>query len=182
MEEEPDVRVYPSGLSDEVSELDGLLNGPPTVVITHRGCRLVLRFAPGDVSGEGPVQELRLLPDIDKLEPRVLRRFAPRAEVYLAYARAAMRIFDVSRETRRDDFLNAAETLRTIGGPGRGLSDQFYRNVAEHHATLIDEGEPHPIKTIGEAHNATISAASRWVKEARRRGYIREKGAKTDAS
>ena len=34
------------------------------------------------------------------------------------------------------------------------------------------EGEPHPVKALSEFHHVTISAASRWVKEARRRGYI----------
>jgi hypothetical protein len=30
------------------------------------------------------------------------------------------------------------------------------------------------VKTIGQLHQATISTASRWIKEARRRGYIKE--------
>jgi len=36
----------------------------------------------------------------------------------------------------------------------------------------VSEGEAHPVKALGEIHHVTISAASRWVKEARRRGYV----------
>ena len=65
MNDEPVATAYPKGLQDEFPD------GPPTTVVKHRGCRLVLRFAPGDFMGEGLVQELRLLPDTQKLEPRV---------------------------------------------------------------------------------------------------------------
>ena len=169
MPEEPDVFVYPRGLREEFPE------GPPTAVITHRGCRLILRFAEGDLAGAGNLQELRLLPDTETLEPRVLRQFAPEAETYLAYARAAMRLFDsgVPFDTRQENLAGAVEALREIAGPGRGLTDNFYRTIATSYQALVDEGEPHPIKTLGEKNHVTISAASRWVKEARRRGFIK---------
>jgi hypothetical protein len=171
--EEPQVSVYPGGLDGEFPD------GPPTVVVAHRGCRLVLRFAAGDAHGEGNVQELRLLPDTSKLEARVLRRFAPNAELYLAYARAAMRWLEPTdtpqeRIDKHERFARAAQPLRDIGGPGRGLRDAFYANIAEQYRALVAEGEPHPIKTLGAIHHVTISAASRWVKGARDRGYIKE--------
>jgi hypothetical protein len=177
-EDEPDVRVYPRGLEDEVS------NGPPTSVVTHRGCKLVLRFGEGDFEGEGDVQEIRLLPDSKPLQPRVLRQFAPRAELYLAYARSAMRILrpEETVEGRRgkwESFRNSAEALREIAGPGRGLPPEFYKSIGEEHRALVTEGEPHPVKTLGENHHVTISAASRWLKEARRRGYV--EGGENDA-
>ena len=111
MPEEPDVLVHPRGLREEFPE------GPPTAVITHRGCRLILRFAEGDFHGEGDVQEIRLLPDTATLQPRVLRQFAPEAETYLAYARAAMRIFnpDVPFETRQENL--AGESRRSVRSP-----------------------------------------------------------------
>jgi hypothetical protein len=176
--DEPQVKVWPRGLKDEFPD------GPPTAVVTHRGCQLVLRFAPEDFRGEGQLQELRLLPGSKQLGPRHLRQFAPQAELYLAYARSAMRIFgpEGTVESRRENFRGAADALRQIGGPGRGLSDQFYRTIAKNYAALVAEGEPHPIKALKEIHHVTISAASRWVKEARRRGYITENGGKTDAS
>jgi hypothetical protein len=173
MAKEPDgVWCLRAGLEDEFP------NGPPTVVITHRGVRLVLRFAPGDITAEGDVQELRLLPDTETLKPKVLRQFAPNADVYLAFARAAMRKPDPEAgtpEARYQKFADAAAALRQIAGPGRGLTDEFYRTIATNFEALVAEGEPHPVKALGENNHVTISAASRWVKEARRRGYLPEK-------
>ena len=170
------VDVYPRGLKGEFPE------GPPTAVVTHRGLKLALRFAPCDFAGEEGLRKLEVLPETDEtLEPRALRQFAPQTELYLAYARAAMRLFgtrlDASEPeadlSRRYDAISAAgEILREIGRPGRGLSDEFYRTIALHYLTLIEEGEPHPIKTLGETHHVSISAASRWVKGARERGYL----------
>ena len=123
------------------------------------------RFAPDDFFGEGPLQELRLLPDAEELKPRILRRFAPQAELYLAYARAGMRMEDVQA---------AAAALREAGGPGRGHGGEFYRKIATNYRALTAEGEPHPVKALAEIHHVSISAASRWITEARRRGYIAE--------
>ncbi len=168
--DEPKVRVYPRGLEDDFP------NGPATAVVTHRGCRLIIRFAPEDFWGKGDVQELCLLPDTAKLRPKVLRQFAPQAELYLAYARAAMRIFEQEDvvENRWERFRGAADALRQISGPGRGLSDEFYRVVAANHRALVTEGEPHPVKAVAEIHHVTVSAASRWLTEARRRGLLKE--------
>ncbi len=172
MSDEPQAKAWPKGLEDEFPD------GPPTVVIEHRGCRLVLRFAPGDFFGEGQLQELRVLPgETGELRPRVLRRFAPDAELYLAYARAAMQILgpEGTPESRIEKWRGAAEALRQISGPGRGLKPEFYRMIAENYTALVDEGEPHPVKALSEIHHVTISAASRWVSEAKRRRLIRKK-------
>jgi hypothetical protein len=171
MNAEPDVRVYPQGLESEFP------NGPPTTVITDRGCRLVLRFGKGDRTGEGDLQELRLLPGDETLKPRVLRRFAPQAELYLAYSRAALRVMgpEGTPRSRREKLRSAADALREIAGPGRSLPPWFYEQIAEEYRALVAEGEPHPIKTLGENHHVTISAASHWVKEARRRGHLPER-------
>jgi hypothetical protein len=170
---EPQARAYPRGLEDEFPD------GPPTVVVAHRGYKLVVRFATGDFTGEGDVQELRLLPDTERLEPRVLRRFAPESETYLAFARAAMRILAPDRlgtpEERWEKARGAAQALREIAGPGRGLSDEFFRQISVNYNALLAEGEPHPVKALAEIHHVTISAASRWVTEARRRGYLKER-------
>jgi len=166
--DEPNATAYPRGLEDEFPD------GPPTVAVTHRGCLLVLRFAPGDFGGEGHVQELRLLPGAETLGPRVLRGFAPQAELYLAFARAAMRVFgpEGTPETRRDDLRGAAQALREIAGPGKGLSDEFYRTIAMQYTALVAGGEPHPVKALGASHHVTISAASRWIKGARDRDFL----------
>lgn len=175
MNEEPKVEVHRGGHGRQHAW------PTPTAVIAHHGCLVALCFAEGDLSGEGPVQKLELLPDTETLEPRVLRRFAPQAELYLAYARSAMRLMSSPLEEgdpeadlkhRYDDIHGAADALRQVAGPGRGLSDAFYRIIARHYTALIDGGEPYPVKALGESHHVTISAASRWLKEARRRGYI----------
>lgn len=177
MTEEPKARVYPRGLGDEFP------HGPPTVVITHRGCRFVLRFAEGDLAGEGELQRLEVLPlDSDTLEPRALRQFAPVTELYVAYARAGMRLLgagpldegdpEADWELRTADVRGASEALRQVGGPGRGLGEPFFRLIARHYTALVSEGERHPVKAIGEIHHVTTSAASRWVTEAKRRGLV----------
>ena len=169
MSDEPQAKAFPKGLKDEFPD------GPPTVVVTHLGCELILRFAPGDFNGEGQLQELRLLPGTKNLRPRVLADFVPRAERYLAYARATMRILgpEGTPETRMQQYRGAAKALREISGPGRGLSDQFYRLVADNYNELVAEGEPHPVKALSKIHNVTIGAASRWISEARRRKLIK---------
>jgi hypothetical protein len=155
----PEVTVWPLG-SDAPKTL-----GPPQVVIKDRGCQFVLVFE--DMSGDGKLLELCVRPDQEELEPRVLRQFAPQADLYVSAARAAIR-WD------QDDLLGAVEALRKIGRPGRGLTEDFYRAIAQDYRALVSEGEPHPIKSLGEKHHVSISAASRWVKEARRRGFIKE--------
>jgi hypothetical protein len=104
----------------------------------------------------------------------VLRRLVPQAPLYLQYARAAM-------SADEENWVGALEALRTVDRPGRGWSDESYKVVAASYAAIIAEGEPHPVKALAEMHHVSISAASRWIKEARRRGLIDEKEA-SDAS
>jgi hypothetical protein len=178
MADEPDgVWTYHKGVAAVPGMEDDFPDGPPTVVIKHRGLRLVLRFAPGDLAAEGDVQELRLLPGDEALNSKALRRFAPDADLYLAFAQAHLRKWgpEGTPETRRGNLAAVADALRQIAGPGRGLTDEFYRAIATSYEALVAEGEPHPVMALSENNHVTISAASRWVKEARRRGYLPEK-------
>ncbi|MBA3433792.1 MAG: hypothetical protein H0U08_06830 [Actinobacteria bacterium] len=171
--DEPRVTCYWGGLADEFPK------GPPTAVVTHRGLKLVVRFDEGDVAGTGPVREIWLQPDTQPLEAGALR-LMPSAAMYLRHARAAMAILGSGEGTTSEDrwkhFRVTLEPFRKVAGPGRGLSDGFYRLLAEQHKALIAEGEVYPVKALGEIHGVTISAASRWVTEARRRHYIVEDG------
>jgi hypothetical protein len=172
MAAEPQAKVFPAGVEGEHP------HGPPTVVVTHGGCRIMLRFAPGDFFGEGPIQELRVLPETEgPLKLGALLRFAPKAETYLAYARSAMRLLALegTPESNWENFRRAGEALREISGPGRGLSREFYRMIAENYEALVDEGEPHPIKALSKIHHVSIGASSRWVSEAKRRRLIPKK-------
>jgi hypothetical protein len=161
-------RFYPRGLRDEFPD------GPPTATIRHRGFILILRFAEGDFRGDGLLQKIELLPEQDGLKPRELRQFAPDAELYLAYARAGMRQFgpEGTVESRTQDVREAAEILRKIAGPGRGHSDEFFRDIVKEYNALIEGGELHPVKALSEKHHVTISAASHWLREARVRKLL----------
>jgi hypothetical protein len=128
------------------------------------GVDLVLFFA--DYSGEGDVLEVRVHPDTDAITPAVLSAIGRRFVTYANYARAAIR-WDA------DDARHALEALREAGRTSRGHGESFYRAVAYEYGALVDAGEPHPVKQLGLDNQVTISAASRWVKEARARGYIK---------
>ena len=92
MADEPDgVRTYYSGVADVPGMEDEFPDGPPTAVIKHRGLRLVLRLPQATSPLKAMYKELRLLPDAEALKLKALRRFAPDAELFLAFARAAMR-------------------------------------------------------------------------------------------
>lgn len=135
-----------------------------SVTIKDEGLTLVLFFVAADVTGKGPLLELRLEPDADKpFEPWHLM---PRLPLYLQYARAAI-------AWRDNDALAAMRALREAGATRRGLNDDFYRSVAESYDSLIAEGEQHPVKALAAMQPVDISTASRWIKEARRRGFIR---------
>jgi hypothetical protein len=112
------------------------------------------------------------------LAGRELRLVAPDADLYIAYARAAMNWMNPDVPSRKEDFRRAAEALRPLGGPGRRLPPKFYRNIAQQHEAMVAAGEPHPVKAISEAHHVTISAASRWLSKARQLGFLDDGGSR----
>jgi hypothetical protein len=147
----------------------------PSAVVADRGLEIELFFAEGDKLGEGAVQEVRARAASEPLEPRALtlREVFPRTDLYLAYAREAFAVgFGAAGSV--EQLHKKAEALRAVGAPRRGHDDRFYRNIGTEYRALVAAGEQHPIKTLGETHHVTISAASRWVTEARRRGHLKE--------
>jgi hypothetical protein len=147
---------------------------PPTereVVIQHRGLELVLLFSSFP---DGDLIEMLVAAGSAgaPLAGRELRQVAPDADLYIAYARAAMNWMNPDVPSRKEDFRRAAEALRPLGGPGRRLPPKFYRNIAQQHDAMVAAGEPHPVKAISEAHHVTISAASRWLSKARQLGFL----------
>lgn len=137
-----------------------------SVTMKTRGCELVIFF--DDLSGEGPIREIRLLPDTATLEPSVLRQFMPRAPLYAQYARAAIKF-------NRGEVRESLMALRDVGATRRGLGEDFYRQVARQYAELVAEGERHPVKALAEMNYVTISTASRWISGARNRNLIEER-------
>jgi hypothetical protein len=140
-------------------------DGRTSVTIKDHGCQLVLFF--DDPGRQGPLRELRVVPDTGELDPGVLRKFASNAALYVQYARAAMNNDD-------EAWRRYIRALRESGTTRRGLGEDFYKRIAAAYDALIAEGEPHPVKALAEQQPVDISTASRWIKEARRRGYIKE--------
>jgi len=100
------------------------------------------------------------------LEPAQFARLARWLPMYIRYARAEI-------EWKHGDAARALEMLRTEAGKTRrGLSDKFYKDIAAEYEALVQEGDPHPLKSIAAKRPVHKSRASRWVKEARSRGYI----------
>jgi hypothetical protein len=162
------VGTYPAGMEPEFP------NGPPTTVIEHRGFKLVLRFDKDDLAGEGPVQEIRLLPDTLPLEPSVLR-LMPGLSLYIGLARRHMELFGKAEPASKDQwhrFHEAFKAFRAVAGPGRALPPGFYRLLGAQYKLMVDGGEQHPVKGIADFHSVKISTASKWLKEARQRGYL----------
>jgi hypothetical protein len=75
-------------------------------------------------------------------------------------------------EQRWEAFADATKPLLDFANRGRALPPRFYEMIAVEYRQMVEDGEPHPVKRLGERHHATISAASRWVKEARRRELL----------
>lgn len=172
-DEKPRVDCYGAGLPGE-----DFPNGSPTAVITHLGLKMVLRFAPDDLAGEGDIQEIRLLSDTGPLDTSSLK-LLPSGAMYFQAARAAMALLGTGEEKKTqeekwDAWYTALESFRNAAGPGRALNDAFYRLLGKQREALIAEGEPHPVKALSLIHRVKISTASKWLTEARRRGYIKE--------
>ncbi len=163
--DEPEVKVF-RGQDD---------GGRPRAEIRHKGAKLVIRWPADDTAAEQLPVSFEIYPDVEPLEPRVLRRFAPQAELYVALAQSSMRLLGGEYGTTKERWqamVDATEPLRQVGRAGRGLSPAFFKTISEQYELLAKEGERHPVKALGEMHGATISAASRWVKEARRLGLL----------
>ena len=101
------------------------------------------------------------------LDPTQLMHVTKNLPMYVAYARAEIALdADPSQTGLLVEALNEAGTTRR-GKPGR-----FFRVIGEEYAARVGEGDSAPVTSIAAAHGVVLSTASRWVKEARRRGYI----------
>jgi hypothetical protein len=52
------------------------------------------------------------------------------------------------------------------------LDADWYRMIAAEFRRHVAEGDPGPVSAIARSHQVTVSAASRWVKGARERGFL----------
>jgi hypothetical protein len=137
-----------------------------SVAMIEGGVKLTLFFPDeSGLSGDADPVEIRLEPH-NKRQLFDPWRLMPGLPLYVSYARAAM-------AWRWGDAGRALTALRELGATRRGHKDDFYRAVAELHTALVDQGEPHPVKALAAMQPVDISTASRWVKEARQRGYLK---------
>src|SRR5689334_6610903 len=133
MDVEPATPVEPAATAHRGQD-DG---GRPRVEIRHKGARLVIRWPKDDTAGEQLPLSFEIYPDVDLLEPGVLRQFAPQAELYVAYAQKMLRIFGGSEDDygtnvdRWQEAVAAADLLREQGKTRRGLSRGFYKGIAQ---------------------------------------------------
>jgi hypothetical protein len=134
-----------------------------SVTMVESWATITLFYLETGLSGDDQPIEVRIEPPPSgQFEPWQL---APRLPLYVKYARAAMLWDDGAA-------VNALRALRDAGATRRGLSDDFYRRIADSYETIQAAGERYPVKTIAELNNVVISTASRWITEARRRGYL----------
>ncbi len=68
------------------------------------------------------------------------------------------------------------EVLNEVGTTRRGKPGRFYKVIGAEYSTRVREGDPAPITSLAEAHGVNKSSASRWVKQAKIRGYVDEGG------
>lgn len=136
-----------------------------SVSLKDAGVEVLLFFPESDFSGDTDVLEVRVLPHVKAVTPQALQHVGRRYSMYAQYAGATIK-FDGA------DVRGTLATLRQAGKTSRGLSQDHYVLVAHQYNALVAEGHPYPVKALGEVLYTDISNASRWVKEAKRRGLI----------
>ena len=72
----------------------------------------------------------------------------------------------------RDGIEGALRLLRGHGVKPAKLTDDFYRLIAADYSQRRRSGVTAPLQRLADAQNVDKSTASRWVKEATRRGYL----------
>ena len=143
------------------------IDDPRVSVTMHEQSAAITLFFDRDraLAGDAPLLEVRLSPAASgTFEPWKLM---PQLPLYLRYARASL-------AGRDADVMAALRALRQVTSTRRGLSDDFLLLVAVAYDSLVAEKEPYPVKALAEMQQVTISAASRWIKAARQRGYLNE--------
>jgi hypothetical protein len=103
----------------------------------------------------------------EPLDPMTVARIASR---YTSYLRIAEEVIALDRG-------GAVEAVRQLRGPGvkpARLSDDFYRLIGADYEQRRASGVSAPLQELADAHHVDKSTASRWVKTAKQRGYVRE--------
>jgi hypothetical protein len=164
------------GIDDEarrgvVLDQEGVLlqhHDPPndmrcSVSLPVHGCVLQVFFEDMASAMDGPVLEARVFPESAPVDSWI----DPTA---VAYARAFA-------SWRMDDARSLLRALRQAGATRRGLRGDFYRLIADQYKSLVANGERFPVTALADAQSppVTVSTASRWIKECRRRKLLPSK-------
>lgn len=112
------------------------------------------------------VDEQTTLDQIPPVDPGVLERVAAQYPRYLKVARDAL-AFELDA---------AWEDLATIkrGRGRRGLTDDFLRRIGAEVDDWRRRDERHVATRIATAHVVDLSTASRWIKKATEKGFVKE--------
>src|SRR5204863_6727941 len=105
----------------------------------------------------------------DSLEVADVKRLAANLPLYIQYARAGL-AFEEGQIDR------SLEILEEVGRTRRGLPGPFLKIIADEYNTRVKAGDPAPTTAIAEAHDVHKSTASRWITQARRRGWVPASG------
>lgn len=103
-----------------------------------------------------------------EIDPLTLQRVATNYSVYVRLARDHLLL-------NQEGIGAAIKMLRGRGRTRRGLTDDFFRLIAADYEARRQAGG-HPVKELAAAHHVDDSTASRWIKEARKRGYVTAEG------
>jgi hypothetical protein len=87
--------------------------------------------------------------------------------LFVRYARGVI-LWQGGEVARSLEVLGSAE----LGKTRRGLPGHFFRVVAGEYMRRVADGETAPVTSIAATYGVNKSTASRWVKEARRRGLV----------
>ena len=107
----------------------------------------------------------------DPIDDKALEVAGRRMGLYRDYAQAWARYYFENPGDNRE-ISAVMRRLKLLGNTKRGLGEDFYRAVAEEHAALVAAGEPHINKALAAKYHVDKSRPSRWIGEARRRGFI----------
>lgn len=145
-----------------------------------------VRIAVG-VGGRLVLTGLRIdgVPTADLLRAIPVGRIEAAANAQLAVVDTEIVVSDVPRSIRERPTVppvgasdgweitdpSRAVTLDRSGARSRGRPDGFYRQVAAAYLDL-SQGSPRPASDIARTHGVPVTTAHRWVKEARRRGFL----------
>ena len=132
---------------------------PEWIELVNVGFELGERF---EVERGSAMHEMDSVPE--PIDAVTVQRIANNYGSYLELARQAL-VLD------REGTEGAINRLR---GPGRKparLTDDFYRLIAAEYEAHLRAGG-HPGKELAEKYNTHPGNVSKWIKEARKRGYI----------